>query len=309
MQKFILFFIASLLSSFLYATNSIESASISLFQNKWGNEQISVDKIKNIIRNAFNLKQYREIKVQVIYNNKKQPDHLLVFLLSKQYHGFELVRINIDSQYNVLSFEYNYHPTEEDRNQQPSVSINAKCPDPATQFIAFAPNDDALEQKITKDVAASAKAHHLKVVSLLLKDATTANYLNYMTCPKLIGNFYDGDSDPFSIVTADGMISFDDINKILQKKFRFKVTNIWLACEAFNDPMKSAVIEVAQAQKYAAGINDLLVGPSDRAAACAMESAMNHNPMKEAFYTCYQKFDVETDQWGFDGHGSNYFGM
>ncbi len=173
----------------------------------------------------------------------------------------------------------------------------------------FAPNDDTLEQNITKGVAAHATAAGLKTKSLLITDATRTNYLNYMTCPNLEGNFYDGDANPNVIVTHDGTISASDISTVLASKFRLRVTNIWLACEAFNDPMKSAVITSAQTQVYAAGINDLLVGPSDNAAACAMKAAIDGQAMHEAFDACYKKDDKPSDHWGWGGNGSDFLGQ
>lgn len=310
MQNIFIFLIMSLLSSTLFATTLNENPPISLFNNKWGIENVSLDKVTQIVRNNFNLQSYRAVKVQVIYNAKHLPDHLLVFLLKKQLHGFTLARVNIDYQYKVLSIENNYQVTKEDNDQQPGKSVNAvACPDIEAQFIAFAPNDDDLEQNITVEVGKAALKHKLKLISLLKNDATRENYLNYMSCPKLVGNFYDGDANPKDIVTVDGYITASEIAELLAKKFRFKVTNIWLACEAFNDPMKSSVIDIAETQKYAAGINDLRIGPSDRAAACAMEGAMKHLPMKETFDACYKKLDIPSDHWGFDGNGSNYFGI
>jgi hypothetical protein len=129
-----------------------------------------------------------------------------------------------------------------------------------------------------------------------------------MSCPNLVGNFYDGDADTSEIVTVDGTLAATDFATALAGAFRFKVTNIWLACEAFNDPMLSSVLSGAQAQKYAAGINDLEVGPSDNAGACAMKAAIDGSPMKEAFMSCYNQFDNTDDQWGFDGKGSDSFG-
>lgn len=307
MRRILLLALVSLFSSLAFATNT---SAISFFKNKYGTEHISQEKIIQLVQSHFDVNQYRNVKVQVIYNNKKQVDHLLVFLFSKEYHTFTLTRVNVDYQYNVLSMEKEYRLTKEDRDQQPGVSLkDVKCPNNATRFIAFAPNNMQLEQEVTIDVANAAKKHLLKTVSLLKEKATRENYLNYMSCPKLVGNFYDGDSDPNEFITVDGVITADDMKELLAGKFRYKVTNIWLACQAFKDPMGSAVIDTVQAQKYAAGLNNLLVGPSDYAGACAMKAAMNHLPMKLSFDICYKMYDDPRDIWGYGGYGSNYFGV
>lgn len=304
--NFILFFAVIGWSS-AYAAQTVV-----LLNSKYGNEtNVPTEKIANIINQKVDISLYRAIKVQVIYNSAQQPDHLLVYLFSKKYHKVVMSRINIDREFNAISgLVKHYSLTKEDIEQQPGGSVSqAKCPDESIEFIAFAPNDDDLEQQITKDVAQDAIAHHLKTVQLLKSDATRSNYLNYMTCPKLKGNFYDGDANPEEIVTVDGLITYQDIDSMLRNKFRFKVTNIWLACEAYNDPIKSSVLVTAQTQKYAAGINNLLVGPSDKAAACAMKAAVAGNPMKASFDDCYVRFDTPDDKWGWGGEGSDYFGI
>jgi len=64
-------------------------------------------------------------------------------------------------------------------------------------------------------------------------------------------------------------------------------------------------MSIAQAQKYAAGKNDLEIGPSDRTAACAMKAALDGKPMTASFWGSYNAEDRPTDEWGFDGLGSD----
>ena len=284
---------------------------VTILKNKDAQAQILSEKaLTALIENNFQIESYREVKVRVVPEVNRGTQHLVVSLYSKKFHRVDYVRLNIDEKMNVLSSVENYKLSEEDFNQQPGISMDqARCPDNSIEFIAFAPNDDALEQQITIDVANAAKTKGLKVISLLKQEATHDNYLNYMSCPALKGNFYDGDANPQVLATVDGEIKSEEFSSLLKGKFRYKVTNIWLACEAFNDPIRSSLIEADQSQKYAAGINDLLVGPSDRAAGCAMKAALNGAAMTPAFHDCYTKFDSPQDHWGFDGHGTDYFGQ
>lgn len=295
--------------SMLCSVSVMAESNITFLKSKYNDANIPADKINQIVKQNFDIAAFREIKVQFMHNDKHQVDHLLIYLFSKTHHLVEFSRMNIDANFNVISIQNNYHLSKSDYDQQPGISVKeAKCPDESIEFIAFAPNDWDLEQDITKDVAKSAKAHSLKTVSLLIKKATRSNYLNYMACPKLKGNFYDGDADPEVITTVDGVITYGDIDAMLHNQFRYKVTNIWLACQAYNDPIKTSVIDIAQSQKYAAGITDLEVGPSDRAAACAMKAAMDGKPMTAAFDACYLQYDTSEDKWGFGGHGADLFG-
>lgn len=264
----------------------------------------------NLVQSHVDLATYRQAKTQLILNDKMQPDHILVYLSSQKYHKLSYARLNLDKNLQVTSVDQNYQPQSSDYQiMKRGATTSAQCPDPSVEFIAFAPNDMDLEQQVTIEVAQAAEAAGLKTVRLLKEDATRANYLNYMTCPRLKGNFYDGDANPDEFITVDGVITANDMKTILHHQFQYKVTNIWLACEAYNDPMLSAVVNDAQSQKYAAGINNLLVGPSDRAAACTMKAAIAGQPMQASFDACYKQFDSTEDQWGFSGQGSDYFGQ
>jgi hypothetical protein len=252
---------------------------------------------------AFGTEPLREIKVRPVLSSG--PAYLIVRLHSAKYHKFESVKIELNGKAQFTNVVRRYHLQAQDRLD---ANTQVQCPDEAIEFISFAPNDDDFEQDIARQVDSAAKTKGLKTVLLLGEDATRKAYLNYMSCPNLKGNFYDGDSNPEEMITVDDSITADDYKTILLEKFRFKVTNIWLACQAFNDPMLTAVTVGAQSQKYAAGINDLQVGPSDKAAACAMEAAFEGKPMTASFQECYKKFDNEDDHWGFDGLGSDFFG-
>jgi hypothetical protein len=73
------------------------------------------------------------------------------------------------------------------------------------------------------------------------------------------------------------------------------------------------MITSVASQKYAAGKNNLEIGPSDRAGACAMKAALAGKPMTAAFWACYnaedKPIDNWVDNWGFDGLGSDQFGQ
>ena len=264
--------------------------------------------IATSIAALIDVSQYREVKTQLIRDEQGQPSHYLVYLHSKTLHRVDFAKIPVDAAFKALSVQQNYQLQPIDFNQQPGIeATHAACPDPSIQFIAFAPNDIQLEQDVTLDVANAASAVNLKTIKLLKAQATHDAYLSYMSCPQLRGNFYDGDANPQVITTVDGVISATEINTVLNKKFNYRVTNIWLACEAYNDPMLSAVINGAQARKYGAGINNLAIGPSDNAGACAMKAFIAGQPMTAAFNSCYKQFDTASDHWGFGGSSNDNF--
>jgi hypothetical protein len=261
------------------------------------------------IDQAFPAENYREVTYQVIYKDQT-PNHLLVYLFVKGQHRVDFASIAVDASMNPRAITENYKLTEMDHKAQsgakkPSTSA---CPDTSVQFLSVCPNNNSLEINIVQGVASAAVAAGLKTKVLLQKDATSKNYLAWMSCPNLVGNFYDGDANTGVLATSDGEISAAQFVSNLKGAFRSKVTNIWLACEAYNNPMLAAVRDSDQSQKYAAGINDLQVGPSDNAAACAMKAAIAGKPMTAAFQACYKSVDNSADHWGFGGAGSDLFG-
>jgi hypothetical protein len=116
----------------------------------------------------FDMSQYREMRIKIV------GDHAVVFLFSKKYHRFDSIAVKLDQNGAVKSIERNYRLQPADR----AHLDKPQCPDTAVQFIAFAPNDDDLEQSVTVDVATEAKAKGLKTVELLKQDATSQSYLN-----------------------------------------------------------------------------------------------------------------------------------
>lgn len=302
-------FIAFLIS-FVYSMPVYAEPVFKILPSKSINRSLSslpIKKIMQLIYNNFQLEPYRQVDIQIIENSYMNAPYALIYLHDKKYHRLDFARIDYDENFNATKITQNYHLSQNDFMQQPGIqSDEANCPDPSIEFIVFAPNDINLEQTLSKDVAAYAEAHSLKTVTLLKEQATRSNYLNYMSCPNLKGNFYNGDGEPYLINTYDGVLSSTDFDQL---RFNFKVTNIWLACQSFNKPMKTSLLKTAESQKYAAGITELAIGPSDRAAHCAMKAAIDGQPMRFSFLSCYVKYDTPEDVWGFDGKGSDYFGI
>ena len=292
MKKFFKYLSISSCMLVIFNISNISNASdIKIYKSKYNTQnntqKLSDSYIKNIVNQYIDINLYGEIKAQLIYKNNT-PDHIIVFLISNKSHKLKIANINIsnnisnnisaknshNNSQNYNQYKSNlindYKLTQEDINQKPN-NINSDdliCPDTSIQFISIAPNNDKFEQGEAKKAGYYAADYGYQTALLLGDQATSDAWMNYMSCPKLIGNFYDGDASTQIIITSDGYLTSDDFAITLRGKFRAKVTNIWVACEAFNDPMKSAVMNDANSQKYAAGLNDLHVGPSD-------ETAMN----------------------------------
>lgn len=264
--------------------------------------------IRAEVERHFVLSNYREVRVQSVRAFSGDSEHLLVHLVSRGTHRMRFARVLTDRNYRFLQVTENYELQESDLQAQRARSTEElKCPDDSTEFISFVPNDNPEEQGYAREVTQAARAHGLVVAQLFGAAATRAAYLNYLVCPKLRGNFYDGDADSKSFETYDGLLTYSDFQTLLKNQFNYAVTHIWVACEAFNDPLLSTLIKGSQAKKYAAGKNDLDVGPSDKAAICGMKAALDGLPMTQSFWNCVKQNDDNRDIWGFGGAGSDSF--
>ncbi len=300
---FVMMTLTTLVSATVFATT------VKILPTKYKTERLfSNSNIEKLIRQKFDVESFREVRVQVITKNQN-VDHLIVLLLKKGLHGVTVASLPIDEKLNSLSAAKFDGLTAEDLSQQVRTSGAPKCPNPEVEFISFAPNDDEFEVGIAKDVATEAKSKNLVTIELYREAATSQAWLDYMSCPKLKGNFYDGDSNPQVVVTNDGVINSTEFTTLLPKAFRQKVVNIWLACQAFNEPMLPSVMTDAQSQKFAAGVNNLQIGPSDQAAKCTMIAGINGQPLTKSFDDCYKKLDVPEDHWGFAGPGADFLGQ
>lgn len=249
----------------------------------------------------------REIKAQPVFDGEGKLAYLLVQLFSRRTHRLELVRVDVDAELRFRAVVRDYEPSSAELEARTAESDDPQCPDDTVEFIALCPNGNAFEQGITREVAAAARARGLVTVELIESAATRQAWLDYMSCPKLRGNFYDGDSTKSYIAVFDGLLSYKELRRALTNRWNHAVTNLWVACRAYNDPMLSVVQRDAQAKKYAAGVNDLIVGPADTTALCAIRAWLEGAPMGASFEECYRKHDVAEDRWGFGGDGSDRF--
>ena len=293
-----------LFSSHVFAT-SIQKIII-LPQTNPARSLIADEKIRELVAQFIPVDRFRMVRAQLIEQSSQSPAHIIVHLHTPGLHQLTFASITLDAHFHAVDFQNQYELTADDEAHQPGLIQKATCPDPSVQFIGFAPNQDDFEIQITKNVTATARQKGYKTVELLVTDATRQNYFNYLSCPQVKGNFYDGDSNPSAIVTADGVITAKELALF---RYQHHVTQIWLACQAFNDPLLTTMIKTSESQKYAAGVTDLIVGPSDNAAQCTMIAALNGQPMTAAFQACYKQYDTAEDVWGFAGNGADIFGQ
>ena len=288
---------------------------VQLLPTIYGMDHLPVEKISAVVQEVVDISQYRKVTAQVIQSDEKTPDHIVVRLYSTTARDHDIARIDVDPDYNPTGFaeDHKLGALHNSNIQRMSLDGSAySCPDGSVQFLSVVPSEPdnvgsfEQEKAYAMDVANHAIAKGYKTKLLAGADATTENFANYLSCPNLVGVFYDGDANEQEIETHDGGLTASIITDNFEQALQ-GITAIMLACEAFNDPMLSAM-KGAKLQVYAAGINSLSVGPSDRTAVCAMKAALDGKPMKAAFDACQAQNDVSRDQWGYFSNGSDIFG-
>ncbi|MBV8802915.1 MAG: hypothetical protein JO131_08155 [Gammaproteobacteria bacterium] len=241
--------------------------------------------------------------VQVIYKNKK-PDYLLVYLFSAKNYSFTVTKIQLNENYQVQSIISNYQLQTEDDANQPTITAPV-CPDNSIEFVSSTPADTITTAKAAvENVYNDALAHHYKAVKLLGAEATVASYQNWFACPNLKGFFNIGHGDKNEIVLADGYLKAKFFAGVEHGKLKEKAVVLFNSCQVDNPPLKPSIVESSDAQKYAGGVTNLLIGPSESASQCFWAKAFNDEGMTKAIEVCNQQYDP-SDQFGISGHGSD----
>jgi len=282
---------------------------ITLLSNAKHTYSVPINKIVDIVKQTIPMTPssgYASAKVQVIYDNNHHPDYLLVYLLSAKTYQFSVTKIKINDKYQMISVTPSYHLQKNDFAQQPIARrARSACPDESVEFVAATPVSDYPTAKDAVDhVSEAAKAKGYSTVVLYDDDASIESYSNWLSCPKLKGFFNVGHGNSDGILLSDGVLSHDFFTNDIPKQLSEKTVVVFNSCEVDNDPLKSSVVEDADAQKYAGGVTELEIGPSESASKCFWDAAFKKQPLTAALTNCNQKYDSD-DTFGIDGHGAD----
>ncbi len=294
----------------LSSTAALANPSITLMGNSQGTYNVPLTSITEIVKQNIDTSAnspYASIKVQPIYANNGTIDHLLAYLPSKTNYSFTITRINVNAtkgnSYTAGSVTNNYQPTKTDWQQQPRVKGFGVCPDPTVEFVAATsvPNYPTAKKYIEKGYDDAVK-YGYKSVKLEGDEASTTSYENYLACPKLKGFYNIGHGAPYGILLSDGMLGSAQF-KQMNKELHERAVVVLNSCEVFNDPLKSAVLDGTDPQKYAGGISTLGIGTSEPASYCFWDHAFNQKGLTNWLHKCADKIDPN-DTWGIGGLGT-----
>ncbi len=295
----------SVLFAFAFLSQAFAETPIEVVPNKGAPMQESA--VIEQVKSHVDVSKYQSIKAQVVSNSPGVVDSILVYLRNQ--NQVTSTSIRIDKLRAVREEVREDLPENRAKEKALADSTTVFCPDENVQFISFSHRQLHWYQKAANEVAEVAEKAGFNTVRLLKSQATRQNYLNYLSCPNLVADFYDGDANPNQLETFDAPISAQDISILLKGVFRNHVTHVWVACKAFNDPMLSAMVADAGSQKFIAGVVDLVSGYADRTGVCTMESALQGDAISTSLEDCRAKYDLKFhNKWGIAGSGSDFLG-
>jgi len=229
--------------------------------------------------------EYYRVDVKIKRKSDQTPKYLVAYLLRKDIYLAEVVKVDVESDFQVTGTEWGYDESEEEEEEEEEFSFGEEeyaCP---YDFIAATPVPDIPSAK-----AAVEFLHNLftslgfKSKMLLGAEATVANYKQYLTCG-LKGFVNVGHGNTNGIVLADGTLGAAWFNSVANQALKPAVV-YFNSCQVHNDPLKSALMK-AGARTFIGGIVNLLIGPSEEVCKCFWDKILK-SPirMDNALHQC-----------------------
>lgn len=256
------------------------------------------------------------VRIRFIYSKNNVPRSLIVYLLSSKNKGFQLVRINLNSNFTVANVIHHYRLKPEDLAQSPNYAEKTTpvCPDPKVQFVIgnnfF--GDESVKKEVHKvyQYAESAGYHPilLTVNDPNSPQPTIHSYENWMSCKNVKGFYNESHGANDEILLSDGDFMYSLVDKDLIEKLKNKIV-LFDSCDTFNDPLLAAMTKVDEgdSQKYIAGIVPLPFGSSERTASCIWQLAIEEKELTQSLIEkCANNNQLPPDSFRIAGNGSSY---
>ena len=270
----------------------------------------------DLVKKAVNTTSYKTIRIRFIYNTQNQVESLIVYLLSSKYKSFELVKIDVNSEFQATNVIQNYKLKLTDLTQAPenTPARKPRCPDKTVEFVIGNNFDgDTSVEKEVQAVYNMANAKGYKTFLMNVNDPaspqpTVSAYENWMTCPNVKAFYNEAHGSNEEILLSDGDFTYALVDKFLVNKLQHDVL-LFDSCSTFNDPLLSSMVsnDKGNAQQYVAGFIPLPFGASERTASCFWAAAMDQQPMSQNLIEeCGEKFGLEKGAFRIGGHGEDH---
>ncbi len=262
--------------------------------------------VQKIIRNRVlpqSKAEYYRIDVKIKRKVDQTPQYLVAYMLRKDIYLVEMVKVDVDDNFNVkdIMFDYNSSEDKEAEDEESKSFITKDIGyDCGYDFIAATPVPEFPTAKDAVETLNNlAISVGLRSRTLLGPEATVENYKQYLTCG-LKGFVNIGHGNTELIALDDGVLDWTWFNSVVNQALKPEVV-YFNSCEVFNDPLKIAVMN-AGARTFIGGIRPLLIGPSEEVCKCfwgnILISSIN---MDDALHQCEQAKYPETGAHGIAG--------
>jgi len=231
------------------------------------------NKIADVVRKEVLPREkadYHSVKVKVKRKKDGTPNHLITYMLRKDTYTADIVRVDVDENYQVKAFVDDYADTEEEEEDEEGNPGGATYEQ--FDFVAATPVPEIPTAK-----AAVEKIHQmavnagLKSKMLLGPDASVANYKNYLKSG--IGGFVNiGHGNTSLIVLYDGTLNASWFQALPGMPLAPAVV-YFNSCKVFNNPLQPAIMK-AGARTFIGGIVNLSIGPSEEVCKCFWDKVL-----------------------------------
>lgn len=217
---------------------------------------------------------YHSISVKVKRKADQTPDYLIAYMLRKDTYTADVLKIEIDQNYEVSNVIQSYDDSgeEEEEDDEKESDYSDEISEYAYDFIAATP--------CLGIPTATAAVNHLHALAtsvglnskkLLGSAASLANYKTYLKSGLKgfvnVGHGYTG-----GIVLDDGTLTAGWFNSLTNAPLKPAVV-YFNSCQVFNPPLQPAVMQ-AGARTYIGGIVNLSIGPSEEVCKCFWERSL-----------------------------------
>ncbi|MFA5253128.1 MAG: hypothetical protein WC367_00485 [Methanoregula sp.] len=258
--------------------------------------------IQKVIRDKLLLTEmepYFKVDVVVKHKPNGKPEALIAYMLRAYTYTADVVRLDIDEQYNVRSIEKSYVDTVDEFAEIKTPDLKLKIPHgglrplrmPDMVFATPVPEIATAKAGVETAYKIATSAGY-KAIKLLGKDANLANYKRYLSghlkAFGSIGHGYTG-----GIVLSDGNLTSQWFSSLTRAALKPEVI-YFNSCQVFNPPLEPSIIK-AGARTFVGGKINLLIGPSEEVFKCFWEAILKKKAkMGPALIACEkQKYPVQ----------------
>lgn len=220
--------------------------------------------------------EYQSVKVKVKRKADGKPKSLIAYMLRKDTYTSDVVKVEVDENYQAKEFTDEYVETEENEEEEDEDKYKEAEYETVDFVVATPVPEISTAKKAVERIHEIATAAGLNSKILLGVDASVANYKKYLTSGlKGFVNIGHGNID--HIVLDDGALHANWFKTITGKKLCPAVV-YFNSCKVFNNPLQPAVMQ-AGARTFVGGIVNLLIGPSEEVCMCFWNKILKQNAL------------------------------